>query len=408
MAPQDNAVAEEPIFNLFSPEFVRDPYPSYHLLRAQQPMYMTPLGFWVATRYEDVTQILRDKRFGKNFEGRMIEANGPEVFDNPAYGSMRHWMLMQNPPNHTRLRSLVAKAFTPRHLEALKPRIQSLVDELIDAVEDNGEMELINEFAYPLPLNVICDMLGIPVEDRVRFERGSRTSGRLIDPTPMTPDELEDANKGFLEQQEYFLGLIEERRRQPTDDLMTVLVQAEEEGDRLSEEELVANIILLFGAGHETTVNLIGNGMLALLSAPDQLDKLKRDLSLVPGAVEEMLRFDSSVQLTSRTVFEDTEIGGVMVKAGETVMTLLGAANRDPENYDKPDEFDVTRQNVRPTSFGGGVHHCIGAPLARIEAQSALETLLRRLPGIRAVGAGDADWRPTFTLRGLKSLPVVW
>ena len=408
MAPQDHAVAEEPIFNPFSPEFVRNPYPSYHLLRAQQPMYMTPLGFWVATRYEDVTQILRDKRFGKNFEGRMIEAYGPEVFDNPAYGSMRHWMLMQNPPNHTRLRSLVAKAFTPRHLEALKPRIQSLVDELIDIVEDNGEMELINEFAYPLPLNVICDMLGIPVEDRVRFERGSRTSGRLIDPTPMTPDELEDANNGFLEQQEYFLGLIEERRRQPTDDLMTVLVQAEEEGDRLSEEELVANIILLFGAGHETTVNLIGNGMLALLSAPDQLDKLKRDLSLVPGAVEEMLRFDSSVQLTSRTVFEDTEIGGVIVKAGETVMTLLGAANRDPENYDNPDEFDVTRQNVRPTSFGGGVHHCIGAPLARIEAQIALETLLRRLPGIRAVGAGDADWRPTFTLRGLKSLPVVW
>ena len=222
------------MFNPFSPEFVRNPYPSFHMLRASQPTMKTPLGFWVATRYEDVALILKDKRFGKGFEARTIQRYGEEIFQNPAYASMRTWMLTQDPPDHTRLRGLVSKAFTARRIEGLRPQIQALVDELLDGIVERGGMEFIREFAYPLPVNVICDMLGIPPEDRARFEVGGKMSGRLIDPTPLTPEELQSSNEGFLEQAEYFKELFAARRAEPQDDLTTVLVQAEEAGDRLS------------------------------------------------------------------------------------------------------------------------------------------------------------------------------
>ncbi len=397
---------EPPLFNPYSPEFVRNPYPAYHQLRQSAPMFMTPIGFWVATRFEDVNMILRDKRFGKDFEARTKMSLGDDVFDIPVYESMRHWMLVRNPPDHTRLRGLVARIFTPKQLAALKPRIQSLVDDLIDAVEDKGGMEFIHEFAYPLPVNVICDMLGVPEADRGSFYSSSKISGRLIDPTPMSKEELEETNKGHIELAAYFQGLIDERRKAPMDDLLTLLAQANEDGERLSDAELIANTILLFGAGHETTVNLLGNGLFALLSTAGQFEALKADPSLINGAVEEMLRFDSSVQLTSRSALEDVEINGTLVEKGQNILTLLGAANRDPEAFDDPDNFDVTRKGVRPTSFGGGIHHCIGAPLARMEGQIAFETLLRRLPNMRLKDLGDQDWKPTFTLRGLMSLPI--
>ena len=352
--------------------------------------------------------MLKDKRFGKRYVQRMTNRYGPEIMDNPLYAMMSRWMLTQDPPDHTRLRGLVVKAFTARRVEEMRPRIQQLVDGLIDAVEDRGEMDLIRDFAHPLPTNVICDMLGIPEPDRPQFTESSRISARMIDPTPMSDAEMATSKETTDALVAYFEKLFERRRREPGDDLTTLLVQVEDAGERLSEDELIANIILLFGAGHETTVNLIGNGLLALHRNPDQLARLKADPSLIPNAVDELLRFDSSVQMTTRTALVDLELGGTRIKEGEAVLCLLGAANRDPAVYPEPDRLDVGRPDIQPSSFGGGIHYCLGAQLARIEAEIALATLFRRLPDLELHGLDDPDWRPTFTLRGLKTLPATW
>jgi hypothetical protein len=407
MSEQHADAPEAPIFNPFSPDFLRNPYPAFQQLRSTAPIMRTEMGFWVASRYDDVTAILRDKRFGKCFVQRTEKQHGPDIWEQPVYASMRNWMLVMDPPDHGRLRGLVARAFAPRHLKALRPRIQQLVDDSLDAVQDNGGMEFIKDFAHPLPVHVICDMLGIPLEERNQFFEGSRLSGRLIDPTPMTPDERKQVNEGHQQQAAYFQDLFERRRKTPGDDIITELLGAADDGDKLSDDELIGNIILLFGAGHETTVNMLGNGLLALLSDRPQWETLVANPSLVPNAVEEMLRFDSSVQMTGRVAFEDVEIGDVTIPAGEAVLNLLGAANRDPEHYDSPESFQVDRQNVQPASFGGGIHHCLGAPLARLEGEIAMAALIKRLPNIQLAN-DDPDWRLTFTLRGLTSLPVTW
>jgi cytochrome P450 len=340
----------------------------------------------------------------------MTKRRGADSLNEPVYRSMRHWMLTQDPPDHTRLRGLVVKAFTARRVEDMRPRIQAIVDESIDRVQARGHMDLISEFAFRLPVIVICEMLGIPREDRQLFFRRERNGGRLLDPVPLTRAELDEANESHAASVAFFQQLFELRRREPTDDLITQLVQAEENGSQLSDEELTGNIILLFGAGHETTVNLIGNGLLALHRNPEQLALLKARPELMPGAVEEFLRYDSSVQLTSRVALEDiADLGGRPIPQGESVLCLLGSANRDPAAYpDRPDALDITRPNVRPQSFGGGIHFCLGAQLARLEAEVALETLLRRLPGLQLDDPVNPEWRPTFVLRGLKKLPARW
>jgi cytochrome P450 len=319
-------------------------------------------------------------------------------------------MLQQDPPDHTRLRGLVVKAFTARRVEDMRPRIREVVDQTLDAVIDRGRIDLIADFAFRLPVTIICDMLGIPEEHREVFYTSSRTGGRILDPVPLTPAEIAEANASNAIAKMYFEQLFELRRRQPGDDLTTQLVQAEEDGSKLTNEELTANIILLFGAGHETTVNLIGNGLLALHRNPDQLALLKARPDLITNAVEEFLRYDSSVQMSGRVALEDIEdLGGRRIANGDNVLCLLGAANRDPAVYpDRPDSLDITRPNVRPLSFGGGIHHCLGAQLARIEAEIAISTLLKRLPGLRLDDAVNPQWRPTFVLRGLKRLPASW
>ena len=402
------AVQAEPLFNPLSPEVIRNPYPYYHRLRSRDPVHYSPLGFYVATRHADVSFVLRDKRFGKDFAGRMIRKFGPEILEEPVYRSMRHWMLQQDPPDHTRLRGLVVTAFTARRVEDMRSRIQQIVETMIDRVVHRGHMDLIADFAFPLPVTVICEMLGIPAEDRVMFFSGARTGGRLLDPVPLSRAEIDAANADNLDSAEYFRDLFALRRREPGDDLTTQLVQAEEEGNKLTNEELTANIMLLFGAGHETTVNLIGNGLLALHQHPDQLQLLKDNPSLVTNAIEELLRYDSSVQLTGRTALEDIAVGDVKVAKGESVLALLGAANRDPDVYTDPDRLDITRPNVRPLSFGGGIHFCLGAQLARIEGEIAIATLLRRLPNLRLDDPDSPDWRQTFVLRGLNRLPASW
>jgi hypothetical protein len=399
-----------PLFNPLAPEFIRDPYPYYARLRATDPMHQTAFGSFVASRHAEASLVLRDKRFGKDFAERTIRRYGPKSMEEPVFRSMSHWMLQKDPPDHARLRGLVVKAFTARRVEDMRPRIQQVVDETLDRIIPQGRMDLIEDFAFRLPVTIICDMLGIPEEQRELFYTGSRDGGRLLDPVPLSPEEIAKGNAGNLMAAMYFQQLFDLRRKQPGDDLITQLVQAEEDGSKLSNEELTANIILLFGAGHETTVNLIGNGLLALHRNPDQLALLKANPGLITNAIEEFLRYDSSVQLTGRVALEDIEdLGGKRIPKGENVLCLLGSANHDPAVYpDRPGSLDITRPNVKPLSFGGGIHFCLGAQLARIEAEIAIASLLRRLPGLRLDNAENPQWRPTFVLRGLKELPASW
>jgi len=402
--------SSEPLFNPLAPEFIRNPYPYYERLRTSDPMHLTSFGSFVASRHAEASLVLRDKRFGKDFVERTIRRYGPQIMEEPVFRSMSHWMLQADPPDHTRLRGLVVKAFTARRVEDMRPRIQEIVDQTLDRIIPTGRMDLIEDFAFRLPVTIICDMLGIPEDHREAFYAGSRDGGRLLDPVPLSREEIKQGNAGNLMAQMYFQQLFDLRRKQPGDDLTTQLVQAEEDGHKLSNEELTANIILLFGAGHETTVNLIGNGLLALYRNPDQLALLKANPGLITNAIEEFLRYDSSVQLTGRVTLEDIEdLGGKRIPKGETVLCLLGSANHDPAVYpDHPERLDITRPNVRPLSFGGGIHFCLGAQLARIEAEIAISTLLRRLPDLRLDDAENPQWRPTFVLRGLKRLPASW
>ena len=404
------ATATAPLFNPLSPDFIRDPYPHYDLLRRVDPVHLTPHGMYLASRHADVSNVLRDKRFGKDFVERSVRRYGAKIMEEPIFRSMSHWMLQQDPPDHSRLRGLVVKAFTARRVEDMRPRIQQIVDQTLDRIIPQGRMDLIEDFAFRLPVTIICDMLGIPEEHREVFYSSSRDGGRILDPVPLKPEEIAKGNAAFTMSQMYFQQLFELRRKQPGDDLTTQLVQAEEDGSKLTNEELTANIILLFGAGHETTVNLIGNGLLALHRNPDQLALLKSRPELITNAIEEFLRYDSSVQMTGRVTLEDIDdLGTRKIARGESVLCLLGSANRDPAVYpDHPDRLDITRPNVRPLSFGGGIHFCLGAQLARIEAEIAISTLLRRLPGLRLDDADNPEWRPTFVLRGLKRLPASW
>jgi len=396
-------------FNPLDPAFIADPYPYYRRLRETAPVYKTPQGFWLATGYEDVALILRDKRFGKDFVGNMRRRYGEKAgLDEPAIANLARTMLVLDPPDHTRLRGLVNKAFTARRVGDMRPRIKALVDEQIDRVIDKGEMDVMRDLAHRLPVLVICDMLGIPEDHRAPFLAGSNVNGRIIDPVPMTREELDQANRNTQMASVYFKQLCELRRRDPRDDLTTELVRAEEAGDKLSPEELDANIGLLFGAGHETTTNLIGNGLLALHRHPDQWERLKADPALIPNAVEELLRYDSSVQLTGRVTNTEVELGSVRLGPSESIIALLGAANRDPAQYPDPDRLDVGRQHIRPMSFGGGIHHCLGAQLARLEAELVFAALIERIPNIRLTEMDAPSWRRTFTLRGLNKLPAVW
>ncbi|WP_342712378.1 cytochrome P450 [Bradyrhizobium sp. B124] len=410
MNEQVQPASGEPLFNPLAPEFIRNPYPYYERLRRLDPMHVNAHGAFVASRHAEASLVLRDKRFGKDYVERSIRRYGPKIMEEPVIRSMSHWMLQQDPPDHTRLRGLVVKAFTARRVEDMRPRIQHIVDETLDRIIPQGKMDLIEDFAFRLPVTIICDMLGIPEEHREAFYNGSRDGGRLLEPVPLSAEEIKQGNAGNAMAAMYFHQLFELRRKQPGDDLTTQLVQAEENGQKLTNEELTANIILLFGAGHETTVNLIGNGLLALFRNPDQLALLKANPGLITNAIEEFLRYDSSVQLTGRVALEDIEdLGGKRIPKGESVLCLLGSANHDEAVYpDHPEKLDIQRPNVKPLSFGGGIHFCLGAQLARIEAEIAISTLLRRIPDLRLDDAENPEWRPTFVLRGLKRLPASW
>lgn len=397
-------------FNPRDPAFIANPYPFYHQLRAAMPVWTDPTGRAFLSRYEDTSLLMRDRRLGKNFKDpeTLIRRFGPTALQEPAVVELSHMMLMQDPPDHTRLRGLVVKVFTARKMEEMRPGIQAITDRLLDKVERNGEMDAIRDLAFPLPMLVICELLGIPEEDRFHFVNGTASGAALLNPVTPTREELDRANEGTRASGAYFERLFELRRKEPRDDLLSLLVQAEEAGDRLTTEELRANVALLFGAGHETTVNLIGNGLWSMHRNPSQWAAIRDDPSLILNAIEEILRYESPVQVVSRVVAEPMEFSGVEISPGTPVLALLGAANRDPEVFPDPDRMDVTRERLKPLSFGGGIHFCIGAQLARIEAEVVFSTLLRRMPDIVLPERDTPKWRESFTLRGLTTLPATW
>lgn len=393
--------------HLFSAEMLADPYPSYHRLRAMAPIFWAgPMNSWVLTRYEEVAAVLRDGRFSSERVARMEQRlDRPDLA--PMMRSRADAMLNSDAPKHTRLRGLVSKAFTPKAVEAMEPTIRETIARLLDEAEGRGPLDLMRDLAAPLPVLVIAAMLGVPPEDRARFKAWSDDIANLASALPGSdPADLDRAARAYAELTDYFRAIVANRRGTTGGGLLGAMAAAEEQGDRLSESELYANAVLLLNAGHETTTNLIGNGTLALLRHPDQWRRLRDDPNLLEGAVEELLRFDSPVQFTSRVPREDVEIGGHRIDAGQPVLTVLGAANRDPAQFPEPDRLDVGRAEARHhVAFGMGPHYCLGAPLARLEGRLAFEALLQRYPNLRLDGP-TPTYRRNFNLRGLQALSV--
>lgn len=397
------------VFNPLDPTFIADPYPFYHRLRETAPVFKTPSGFWLVTRYDDAEFALRDKRFGKDFFGNMRRLYGNDDFmKEPVMQGLARTIYALDEPHHTRIRNLINKAFAARRIADMRPRIKVLVEHELDRVCDKGEMDVIEDLAHRLPAIVICDILGIPDEHREAFLGQHDTNNRLLDPVPLTREEFDKANKTVLQFFGYLDELIELRRRQPGDDLTTALVRAEEAGDMLTTEEVRANIGLMLNAGHAAITNLIGNGLLALHRQYAQWLRLKADPSLIPNAIEELLRYDPPSQVVNRLTLAEVEIRGITLPPGESISVLMGAANRDPSRFGDPDTLDIGRSNIRPLSFGGGIHYCLGAQLARMEGELVFSALIERLPGLRLPEISNPDWRPNFALRGLSRLPAVW
>ncbi|HLF75880.1 MAG TPA: cytochrome P450 [Dehalococcoidia bacterium] len=396
-------------FNPFDPRLRSNPYAVYKELRDEAPVHWSEvMQLWVLTRYDDVLAVLRDhgrfssertratNRFVKALE-EYRNASGP-IGRTPT-------MLSIDPPAHTRMRNLVNQAFTPRVVERIRPHIGEIADELIDALPEPGRIDVVKDLAETLPVIVIAEVLGIPKEDRLRFKGWSNDIAGTLGGPFQPADVLERAQRSANELADYFREQIEMRRGAPRDDLLSAMIAAEEQGDLLSEDEMLATCILLLVAGNETTTNLIGNGMLALLEHPDQLRLLQEDPSLMPAAVDEMLRYDGPAQMTSRIVVEDMEFEGQKMAAGQVVLAILGAANHDPAQFENADSFDIKRFANRNLAFGYGIHYCLGAPLALAEAQVAIETLLRRFPEPHAAFE-TPEWGASFILRGLKSLKL--
>lgn len=394
--------------NIVSPQFKANPFPFLAELRRSQPVYQTTLPdktpIWLITRYEDVFALLKDERFVKNRRTAMTPEQLRKMPWVPSmFRPLERNVLDLDGPDHTRLRSLVHKAFTPSLISQMRERIQTLADELVERALAKGQMDLIKDFALPLPMTIITEILGVPLRDRHKFHKWSKAVVSLSSPSP-TMRVLPSVWR-FIR---YLRRFIERRRHHPQDDLISALISAEEAGDTLSEDELLAMVFLLLIAGHETTVNLIGNGMLALLDRPHVMTRLREDAEMIRSAVEELLRYTAPVLMsTERYAREDLNIQGVNIPRGAMTLGVIGSANRDERVFENPDELDITREPNKHLAFGQGVHFCLGAPLARLEAQIAINTLLRRVSEIQlSIPTASLRWRSSIFLRGLESLPV--
>lgn len=396
------------LFDYYSPEFRADPYPFYARLRETDPIHwglpFEPfyVGAWHVARYADVNLILKDPRFGKAPPTRDATAGLPEEVRD--YLDLTQLALLRaDPPDHTRLRALASKAFTPRMVEGLRPRVEAIAAGLLDAAGD--ELDVIDGYAYPLSITVITEMLGLSYDDRDHLKRWAAILVDALD-SKRTMEIYAPAMQASAEIFAFFQEQIAEQRRHPRPGILSELLAVHEEGDRLTEPELIVTCTLLLIAGHDTTVNLVGNGMLGLLRHPDQLALLRERPQLIQTAVEEFLRFDSSSQMASRIAHEEVEIGGKTIRVGDPLNLLIGSANHDPEQFTTPDELDITRTENRHIAFGHGIHYCLGAPLARLEAQVAIPLLLERRPTMR-LGADEPERRQTIGFRGLRHLPIV-
>jgi cytochrome P450 len=414
-------MTQAPYIDLSSPSIKADPYKEFERIRTEDPVHLVTLPGqrqgWLITGYEDAERALRDQRFVKDVSKALSPAEIASQFPwlkdqdqgedhNQANRIFGHGLLNSDPPDHTRLRALVNVAFTPRMIERWNKRIVNIANTLLDAVQAQGQMDLVNDFAYPLPMTVITEILGVPKEDQAKFRQWSNT---LIEASG-DPKDIQQRTEQIREFRDYLYYLINEKRKQPADDLLTRLIETEEVGDKLTEEELISMVSLLLIAGHETTVNLISNGTLALLQHPDQKEKLQHDPSLIKSAIEEFLRYHGPLMTaTQRWAREDFEFGGQQIHQGDYVVVVLASANHDPQKFDHAEMLDITRKDNAHLAFGKGIHYCLGAPLARLEGQIAIQTLLKRLPDLHlAVPEQELVWRPGALIMGLRALPVAF
>ncbi|MEO8191572.1 MAG: cytochrome P450 [Acidobacteriota bacterium] len=402
--PPDSTLS---LYRLLDPEVLANPYPLYRRLRREDPVHWDPyLHAWVVTRYADVVTVLHDFSANRTPTPEQLTAMGLSAL-NPIAQVMVRQMLFMDAPAHTRIRSLASSAFSPARVALLRSHIQEIMDRLLDAIEPTGRMDVIADLASPMPAIVTAEMLGVPTADHEQLKAWSADFAEVLGNFQHNPDRVPRVVRSLEQMSAYFLDAIRGQRDQPRDGLINVLTTAEIQGDRLTEEEVIANCIVTMVGGQETTTNLIGNGTLSLLRHPGELQRLRSDPSLIPSAVEELLRYESPSQHTARLAPEDVELGGKRILKRQAVIAVMGAANRDPERFPDPDRLDIGRKDNRHVAFGWASHFCFGAPLARIEGQIAFETMLRRLPNL-TLDPAPLVWRENLGLRGLTALPVAF
>lgn len=403
------AAAEAPLslYHLLDPAVLADPYPLYRRLREEDPVHWDPyLHAWVVTRYADAVQVFQRFSADRTPSAEKLASMGMEQLG-PIARVMVRQMLFLDPPQHNRIRGLAAIAFTPRRVEQLRSRIEEITNDLVDRIEGKGEAELMENLANPLPAIVTAGLLGVPESNHDRLKHWSQDFAEVLGNFQHNPDRASRVLSSLEQMTAFFQEAVRRESTEPTEGLVNALTNAEVDGDRLTEDEVIANLIITMVGGQETTTNLIGNGLLTLLRNPDEMERLRSEPSLTPSAVEELLRYESPSQHTARLAPDEVELGGRLIGKRQAVIVVMGAANRDPERFSDPDLLNLARQENRHLAFGWASHFCFGAPLARIEGQIALSTLLRRLPGLR-LKPGPIAWRQNLGLRGLTALPVLF
>jgi pimeloyl-[acyl-carrier protein] synthase len=407
ISPAEDTDSSLSLYHLLEPEVLANPYPLFRRLRTEDPVHWDPfIHAWVVTRYADVINVLHNFLAYKPAPPEKLAALGLSALDPITKVTMKQ-MLFMDPPAHTRLRNLAAQVFTPYRMEMLRSHIKSIVASLLDKVESQGHMDLIADFAEPLPATVTAEMLGVPVSDIRQLKAWSADFAEMLGNFQHNPEGVQRVVRSLQGMTDYFHAAIRDLRLHPREGLIHSLLTAEIDGDQLSTEEVVANCIITMVGGQETTTNLIGNGLLALLRNPEVMTELRSDLSLIPSTVEELLRYEAPSQYTTRLAPDDIQLGGKTIRKGQATIAIVAAGNRDPERFPDPDRLDIRRTDNRHLSFGWAAHFCFGAPLARIEGQAAFEALLRRLSDI-ALQPGPLVWRRNLGLRGLQALPVAF
>jgi cytochrome P450 len=399
---------EPSLYQLMDPEVLADPYPLYKQLRTERPVHWDPyLHSWVVTRYPDVVRVLHHFSANRTPSPEQLTDKGLSAL-NPIARMMVRQMLFMDAPDHTRLRGLAAVAFTPARVERLRTHIEEIASRLIDAVAPTGRMDVIADFAAPLPAIVTAEMLGVPTDDHVRLKSWSADFAEMLGNFQHNPGRIERVLASVESLSDYFRNAMRAQREKPGDGLIAAMMAAESNGQRLDEEEIVANLVVTMVGGQETTTNLIGNGVLTLMRNPEAMERLRGDDALIPSAVEELLRYESPSQHTARLAPDDVELGGQAIKKGQAVIAVMAAGNRDPGRFPDPDRLDLQRTDNRHLAFGWAAHFCFGAPLARLEGQIAFRTILKRLPELALVSGHRPVWRHNLGLRGLEALPVTF